>query len=182
MVRSVGRDGHARSLGLRAGFASGFSLFLAAAGCRPAEGPSPWEESRSLRFHLTATDGRILENEPPGGKYLVVVFAATDDLRSLRQLELIDRAMREAAHPPRCLVVAMDRPDAWPLVRLFGERLAARCAVVHAQDDLRDDGGPFAPVRWVPEVIVYDPLGHEVLRAPGGTGGEEIARASRAVR
>jgi len=58
--------------------------------------------------------------------------------------------------------------------------MAPRCAVVHATDELRAGGGPFAPVTWVPEVIVYDPLGHEVLRAPGGVNAEVIAKAARA--
>jgi hypothetical protein len=156
------------------------ALAWAAAGCRPVASASPWEESRPLAFRLTGTDGRVLENEPPGGRHLVVFFAASDDLRSLRQLELWEREARTFTNPPACIVVAMDRPDAWPLVRLFGERMAPRCAVVHALEELRDNGGPFAPVTWVPEVIVYDPLGHEVLRAPGGASGEAIAKAARA--
>lgn len=122
----------------------------------------------------------MLEQEPPGGRHLVVFFAASDDLRSLRQIELWEREARSFTNPPACIVVAMDRPEAWPLVRLFGERMAPRCAVVHALDELRESGGPFAPVTWVPEVIVYDPLGHEVLRAPGGATGEAIAKAARA--
>jgi hypothetical protein len=151
-----------------------------ALGCRPAESATPWEQPRTLAFRLTSVDGRVLHEEPPGGRHLVVFFAASDDLRSLRQLELWEREARAFTSPPACIVVAMDRPEAWPLVRLFGERMAPRCAVVHAVDELRANGGPFAPVTWVPEVIVYDPLGHEVLRAPGGASGEAIAKAARA--
>lgn len=157
-----------------------FGFALALAGCRPTVSPEPWEPVSTLLFRLTAVDGRVLEAEPPGGKSLVVIFAASDDLRSLAQIELFEREARSFTNPPRCIVVAMDRPDAWPLVRLFGDRMRPLCAVVHADDGLREDGGPFAPVQWVPTAIVYDPLGHEVLRSPGGASGEAIAKAARA--
>jgi len=165
---------------VRLGLSSMLVLGGLVAGCKDAEAPAPWETPSTLRFRMQAVDGRVLEQEPPGGKSLVVFFAATDDLRSLRQLELYEREAASFTKPPRCIVVAMDKPEAWPLVRLFSERMAPRCAVVHAVDALREDGGPFAPVRWVPEVIVYDGIGHEVLRAPGGTTGDAIAKAARA--
>jgi hypothetical protein len=158
------------------------SLACGVSGCWPAARVEPWLEARPLRFRLASTDGRVLEQEPPGGKYLVVIFAASDDLRSLRQIELYERSSSAFTNPPRCIVVAMDAPEARPLVRLFAERLSKQCAVVHAPEELREDGGPFAPVRWVPEVIVYDPLGHEVMRAPGGASGDAIAQAAHATR
>ncbi len=152
----------------------------ALAGCRGAESAEPWAAASLLRFSLNATDGRTLREEPPGGRSLVVFFLASDDLRSLAQLELFERDSKTYRTQPRCIIVAMDREDAWPLVRLFGERMAPLCAVVHATDDLRTSGGPFAPVRWIPEVIVYDPLGHEVIRSPGGADADAIAKAARA--
>lgn len=171
----------ARAPRVRARFASLLgATALAAVGCTPAVSPEPWEPVSTLRFRMSAVDGRVVEQEPPGGKHLVVFFAASDDLRSLAQIEMFERESRTFTNPPRCLVVAMDRPDAWPLVRLFADRLKPLCATVHAGDELRADGGPFAPVQWVPTAIVYDPLGHEVLRSPGGATGEAIAKAARA--
>ena len=157
------------------------ALVVMLAGCKGAESPEPGEAPSTLRFRVEAVDGRVLEQEPPGGKSLVVFFAATDDLRSLRQIEFYEREAKNFRNAPRCIVVAMDPPEAFPLVRLFSERMAPLCAVVHAVDSLREDGGPFAPVRWVPEVFVYDGLGHEVLRSPGGATGEAIAKAARAL-
>lgn len=141
-------------------------LGACASGPDGAKAPGRPSRSSPIAFAYGVPGGGALDSASTRGRVTALLFVTTFDLPSQVMARRLDEALRN--HRPRINVgaVAIEAPNAAPLVDVFRSTLGLGYPVALTGGGA-EDGGPFGTIDRVPTLVVLDARGREVRREAG---------------
>lgn len=132
-----------------------------------------------IRFAYGTPEGQTLSSETTRGRVTALLFVATFDLTSQLMARRLDEVIR--THRPRANAgaVALEAPNAAPLVEVFRSSLGLSYPVALANSTAFDHEGPFGGIDQVPTLVILDRRGREVARAQGAVTERDLDAALR---
>ena len=120
-----------------------------------------------VEFAFGTPSGELLESRSTRGRVTALLFVATFDLTSQLMARRLDEVVRR--HTPRVNAgaVALEAPNAAPLVEVFKSSLGLSYPVALANSVGFDRSTPFGKLDQVPTLVILDTRGREVARAQG---------------
>lgn len=144
-----------------------------------ARAPEPRRRTAPVVFVYGTPNGEELGSDQMRGRVTAILFVTTYDLPSQVMARRLDEVVR--GHRPRvnAAAIALEAPDAAPLVDVFRTTLGLGYPVGLAMTPGVQHEGPFGVIDRVPTLVVLDRDGREVARRSGNLTNEEIEEALR---
>lgn len=141
-------------------------LLGCASGSESARADAPRARATPVDFQYGLPGGGVLDSASTRGRVTALLFVTTFDLPSQVMARRLDEALR--AHRPRfnAGAVALEAPNAAPLVEVFRSTLGLGYPVALTSGGPMDSG-PFGTIDRVPTLVVLDRRGREVHRVAG---------------
>lgn len=132
---------------------------------------------RPLEFSYVAPDGTPISSETMRGRTTLVALVTTYDWASQLLLRRVNQAL--VSHVPRlnALGVVLEDPSYSVLLDTFSNSLDLAFPLVMADQATLDGSGPFAPLAYVPTLLVLDAGGGLVARLQGPVDRAQIDSA-----
>jgi hypothetical protein len=142
------------------------SLGACSSGSDGARTQAPPARSTPVSFAYGVPGGGTLASATTRGRVTALLFVTTFDLPSQVMARRLDEALR--SHRPRINVgaVALEAPNAAPLVEVFRSTLGLSFPVALTGSGA-EDGGAFGTIDRVPTLVVLDARGRQVHRVSG---------------
>jgi hypothetical protein len=134
---------------------------------------APRARSAPVNFSYGVPGGGVVDSNSTRGRVTALLFVTTFDLPSQVMARRLDAALR--SHRPRinAAAIAIEAPNAAPLVEVFRSTLGLAYPVGLTGGGA-EDGGAFGTIDRVPTLIVLDRRGREVQRVAGVVDGEVL--------
>jgi hypothetical protein len=134
---------------------------------RPRSGP--------MSFAYGVPGGGTLDSASTRGRVTALLFVTTFDLPSQVMARRLDEVQRRRRPRINAGAVALEAPNAAPLVEVFRSTLGLGYPVGLTGSGAAD-AGPFGTIDRVPTLVVLDSRGREVHRASGVVDAEMLER------
>jgi hypothetical protein len=150
-------------------------LGACASGSDGAKASAPRARSAPVVFAYGVPAGGALESGTTRGRVTALLFVTTFDLPSQVMARRLDEALR--THRPRINAgaIAVEAPNAAPLVDVFRSTLGLGYPVALTGGGPLD-AGAFGTIDRVPTLVILDARGREVHRSAGVMEREELER------
>ena len=128
-------------------------------------------------FSFITPDGTPISNETMSGRPTLIALVTTYDWASQLLLRRVNQTL--LSHVPRvnALGVVLEEPSYSVLLDTFAKSLNLRFGLVMADRPTLAGDGPFAPLTYVPTLLVLDAQGRLLARLQGPVERAEIDAA-----
>jgi hypothetical protein len=141
-------------------------LVACASGGEGSRAAAPRARSGPVAFTYGVPGGGVVDSNSTRGRVTALLFVTTFDLPSQVMARRLDASLR--SHRPRinAAAIAIEAPNAAPLVEVFRSTLGLAYPVALTGGGA-EDAGAFGTIDRVPTLVVLDARGREVHRAAG---------------